>query len=215
MVRQRRDAAALGHDQDRLTDTTTVHPRDTRSATASSGMVFVPKSGRITDRTLTLNPHSKTFRALKQGGTTLVRGKDYTLSGTRLTLKAATLNAHFSRGVPWLIQVITHDTPALANATGTTDVFTLPVQFHGDRLKTMKAKYADGSNVGQGAWIPYKEYARSYEPDYARNAIKLTSDPFKEFDDGRTVSLTFHFWSGKTVTYNVSKSGTTVTGWKS
>ncbi|KUO16475.1 cellulase [Streptomyces dysideae] len=91
-----------------------------RSATASSDMVFVPKSGTVKDRTLTLNPHGKTFKALKYGSTTLVKGKDYTLSGNRLTLKAATLTrlsgsraygvnatlrAQFSRGVPWQIKV--------------------------------------------------------------------------------------------------------------
>ncbi|ANS70513.1 celulase B [Streptomyces lincolnensis] len=87
----------------------------TRSATASTDNVFVPKTGRVKDRTLTLNLNGATFKALKHGTAKLVNRKDYTLAGNRLTLKAAaltrlvgnrahgvnaTLQAEFSRGVP-------------------------------------------------------------------------------------------------------------------
>jgi endoglucanase len=33
-----------------------------------------------------------------------------------------------------------------------------------------------------------------------------------EVNDNSTVTLTFHFWSGETVTYTLAGSGTTITG---
>jgi hypothetical protein len=37
-------------------------------------------------------------------------------------------------------------------------------------------------------------------------------DNFKAVNDGAPVTLTFHFWSGATVAYHVTKSGSSVTG---
>jgi endoglucanase len=199
----------------------------TRSATASSDQVFVRKSGTITDQTLTLNPNGTTFTALAQGGTTLVDGQDYTLSGNQLTLKAATLTrlvgdrnygvnatlqARFSQGAPWQINVITSDTPVLSDATGTTGSFAIPTQFRGDVLATMEAKYADGSGAGPANWTSYKEFNSSFSPLYTASQITLTPNFFNEVTDGARVTLTFHFWSGDTVTYYVTKSGSSVTG---
>ncbi|MCX4459964.1 cellulase family glycosylhydrolase [Streptomyces sp. NBC_01340] len=147
----------------------------TRSATASTDRVFVPRSGRVKDRTLTLDLNGATFTALKQGTTKLVSGRDYTLSGSRLTLKAAaltrlvgdrspgvnaTLQAGFSRGVPWRIQVVTYDAPVQTDTTGTTASFGIPTQFRGDALATMQATYADGSNAGPTNWTSYQESHR-------------------------------------------------------
>ncbi|WP_369167384.1 X2-like carbohydrate binding domain-containing protein [Streptomyces sp. R28] len=199
----------------------------TRSATASSDRVFVPKSGAVKDRTLTLNPNGAAFTALKQGSTKLVSGRDYTLSGNRLTLKGATLTrlvgnreygvnatlqAEFSRGVPWRIQVLTHDAPAQSSTTGTTGSFRIPTQFRGDVLATMKAEYADGGNAGPTNWTPYQQFNTAFAPDYANKAIRLTPAFLNAVRDNTRVNLTFHFWSGATVTYHVTKSGSTVTG---
>ncbi len=135
----------------------------TRSGTASSDLVFLPKSEAITSRTLTLNPNGTDFQGLRHGTRTLVKGRDYTVSGNRLTLTAgalttlagdraygvnATLEARFSRGVPWRIDVITSDTPVLSNATGDTGGLTIPTRFRGDMLATMESRYDDGSNAG-------------------------------------------------------------------
>ncbi|MFF4209133.1 cellulase family glycosylhydrolase [Streptomyces sp. NPDC001796] len=199
----------------------------TRSGTASFDKVFVPKSGPVTAQSLTLNPNGTTFQGLWQGGTQLVAGRDYTVSGKQLTLTAgaltrltgdraygvnATLQARFSRGVPWQIDVITYDTPVLSNATGTTGSFTVPTQYRGDVLATMEATYADGSNAGQTSWTPYQEFNRAFSPDYPGGTIILTSDFLNALRDGEPVTLTFHFWSGATVTYHVTKSGSSVTG---
>ncbi|MER5794043.1 cellulase family glycosylhydrolase [Streptomyces sp. NPDC001980] len=199
----------------------------TRSATASSDDVFVPKSGAVKDRTLTLNLNGTTFKALKQGTTKLVGGRDYTLSGNRLTLKApaltrlvgnrsygvrATLQAEFSQGVPWRIRVISQDAPVQSSTTGTTGSFSIPTQFRGDLLATMEAQYADGGSAGQTNWSPYQQFNTAFAPDYAKNIIRLTPAFLDAVKDNAPVKLTFHFWSGATMTYHVAKSGSTVSG---
>ena len=199
----------------------------TRSGTASFDKVFLPKSSPVTAKSLTLNLNGTSFRGLWQGGTKLVAGRDYTVSGSRLTLTAkaltrlagdraygvnATLQARFSHGLPWQIDVVTYDTPVLSNATGTTGSFTVPTQYRGDVLATMEAKYADGSNAGQTSWTPYQEFNRAFSPDYPNGTIILTSDFLNALHDGESATLTFHFYSGATVIYHVTKSGSSVTG---
>ncbi|MER6122175.1 cellulase family glycosylhydrolase [Streptomyces sp. NPDC001795] len=199
----------------------------TRSGTASFDKVFVPKSSPITAKTLTLNPNGTKFRGLWQGSTPLAPGLDYTVTDNHLTLTAraltrltgdrrygvnATLQARFSRGLPWTIDVITSDTPVLSNATGTTGSFTIPTQYRGDVLATMEARYADGSNAGQAGWTPYQEFNAAFSPDYSGGTIILTPDFLNALHDGQPVTLTFHFHSGATVTYHVTKSAGSVTG---
>ncbi|MCZ4101722.1 cellulase family glycosylhydrolase [Streptomyces sp. So13.3] len=199
----------------------------TRSATAASDNVFVPKSGPVKAHTLTLDLNGTTFKALKQGTTKLVNGKDYTLSGSRLTLKAATLTrlvgqradgvnatlqAEFSQGVPWRIQVITYGTPVQSATTGAADAFRIPTQFRGDVLATMSATYADGRNAGPTDWTPYQQFNAAFVPDYAKQVIRLTPAFLDAVKADARVTVTFHFWSGAKVTYYVTKSGSTVTG---
>jgi hypothetical protein len=124
----------------------------------------------------------------------------------------ATLRLRFTRGVPWEVNVINYDTPAVRNATGTTSGLTIPTAFNGDRLATMEAVYADGTNAGPHNWTSYKEYGRTFTPNYAVGQITLKQDFFAEVDDSSTVTLTFHFWSGETLTYTLTRTGTTVTG---
>jgi endoglucanase len=198
-----------------------------RSGTASSDMVFVPRSGEIADQTLTLNPHGTTFEGLSHNGTPLAEGTDYTVSGNELTLTAAaltrlagdreygvnaTIQADFSQGLPWKIFIRTNDTPVLSDATGTTDNFTIPTRFQGDVLATMEAVYDDGSNAGPTDWTPYQDYWNSFRPDYDNNTTLLPPTFLDAVNDGQRVTLTFHYWSGATATYYVTKSGTSVTG---
>ncbi|MFC0529856.1 cellulase family glycosylhydrolase [Phytohabitans kaempferiae] len=198
----------------------------TRSGTASSDQVYVPRTGAITSKSLTLNLNGLTFQGLRQGSTNLVNGTDYTVLGSTLTLTAAavtrlagnraygvnsTIEARFSQGVPWQIHIISHDPPTQAAATGTTSSFAIPTQFRGDQLATMEAKYADGTPAGPANWTPFKEFWQHFQPDYNANTIILKPEFFAEVDDG-AVTLTFHFWSGAQLTYRITKSGTTVTG---
>ncbi len=199
----------------------------TRSGTASNDTVYVPKASPITDKTLTLNLNGLCFTGLYDGDQQLREGSDYTISGDQLTLTTAlltklvggqaygvdaTLDARFSRGVPWQINIVTNAQPTLSAATGTTSSFTIPTQFNGDQLSMMKSVYADGSNAGQATWTPYQAYGTSFSADYPNSAIVLPSAYLDSLTDGQRVTLTFSFWSGATATYYVTKSGTTVTG---
>ena len=198
-----------------------------RSGTASSDLVFVPKSGPIADQTLALNLNGTAFRGLSHGRTRLVENRDYTVSGDQLTVTAAaltrlagdraygidtSLQVRFSRGVPWQLNVITNDMSVLANTTGTTGSFAIPTQFRGDVLATMEAKYGNGSNAGPANWTSFQQFNTAYAPDYINNDITLTAAFFNAVNDGVPVTLTFHFWSGAIVTYQVTKSGNSVTG---
>ncbi|MDX2541494.1 cellulase family glycosylhydrolase [Streptomyces sp. WI04-05B] len=199
----------------------------TRSGTASSDRIFLAKSSTIPTRTLALNPNGGSFLGLWQGGTMLAPGRDYTVSGNQLTLTAtaltrlagnraygvnATVEARFNRGLPWKILVTTYDRPVLSNATGNTNGVTVPTQFRGDLLATMEATYADGGNAGPTDWTPYQEFNEAFSPDYPGNALLLTSKFVNSLRDNAQATLTFHFWSGATVTYRVTKSGGSVTG---
>ncbi|GAB1819478.1 cellulase family glycosylhydrolase [Herbidospora sp. RD11066] len=195
----------------------------TRSGTASSDQVYVPRTGSITAKSLTLNLNGTTF----QGITGLTQGSDYTVSGSTLTLTASALTrlvgsraygvntsvpVRFSSGVPWRLSVITYDTPQVAASTGTTSAFTIPTTFRGDQLATMEAKYSDGTFAGPHNWTSFKEFDVAFAPNYANNTIALTPAFFAEVGDARRVTLTLHFWSGAQVTYYVTRSGSTVTG---
>ncbi|WP_203913757.1 cellulase family glycosylhydrolase [Rhizocola hellebori] len=199
----------------------------TRSGTASADQIYVPRTGAIAARALTLNLNGTTFQGLRQGSTDLVSGRDYTVSGNTLTLTAAAMTrlagnraagvntniqARFSQGVPWRISIISYDPPVLSNATGTTSGFTLPAQFRGDQLATMEAKYADGSVAGPYNWTSFKEFWTHFQPDYNAGTIIMKPEFFNEVNDGARVTLTFHFWSGTQITYFVTKSGSSVTG---
>jgi endoglucanase len=200
----------------------------TRSATASADQVYLPRSGAITSRALTLNLNGASFQGLRQGGgTDLANGSDYTVSGNTLTLTAAaltrlagnraygvnaTIEARFSQGVPWRIEIISSDPPVLTAATGTTGSFRIPTQFRGDQLATMEARYADGSNAGPHNWTSFKEFWVAFQPDYGANAIIMKPEFFNEVNEGARVTLTFHFWSGTQIAYFVTKSGGSVTG---
>ncbi|WP_406109950.1 cellulase family glycosylhydrolase [Streptomyces sp. NBC_01003] len=199
----------------------------TRSGTASSDKVYVRKADPVTDRSLTLNLNGTSFRGLWLGGTKLAQGVDYTVSGDRLTLTAAaltrltgdraygvnaTLQARFSSGVPWRIDVTTYDPPLLTDAAGTTGSFAAPAQFRGDSLATMEAEYADGTDAGPADWTSYQQFGTAFAPDYDGGTLRLTADFLNSLKDGVPVTLTFHFWSGATVTYQVTRSGDTVTG---
>ncbi|MEO3751103.1 hypothetical protein [Streptomyces sp. B6B3] len=54
-------------------------------------------------------------------------------------------------------------------------------------------------------------YWDNFRPDYTNNTTLLTSAFFNEVNDDARVTLAFHYWSGATVTYHVTKSGTSVT----
>ncbi|MET2715464.1 cellulase family glycosylhydrolase [Streptomyces harbinensis] len=197
------------------------------SATGSTDQVFVPAAGAAAAATVVLDLAGTEVTAVRHGADNLQPGSDYVLSGDRLTLTAdtlarltdgrphgvaAVLSVEFARGAPWDVHIIRYETPLLSDATGTTAGFDVPAAFRGDRLATMEAVYADGGNAGPHDWTSFKEFGAAFSPDYSGERITLTPEFFDATRDGSTVRLTFHFWSGDTQEYTLTRSGSTVTG---
>ncbi len=195
-----------------------------RSGTASTDQVFVTP-GAVTDQTVTLQPNGNRVKDVRLDGRRL-KDREYALVGDQLTLPAAllqrvigteagfgtraVLEVRFGKGLPWRIEVVAADEPVLADATGTVDDFAVPTDFRGDRLATMEARYADGTNAGPHSWTSFKEFDVTFAPEDGQ--IVLRPAFFAEVTDGAPVHLTFHFWSGRTVDYTVTRTGTEVTG---
>ncbi|MDA1362392.1 cellulase family glycosylhydrolase [Glycomyces luteolus] len=207
--------------QDRISSSWT-----TRSGATSFDRIYLEKAGTIGDVSQTLDLNGLEFEGLWDGDTQLVEGTDYTLSGDTLTFKAAaltrlagdraygtnaTIEARFSAGVPWRINIITFDQAVLSDATGTTSL-TIPTQFNGDRIEQMEAHYADGSNAGPAEWTPYQESNVSWLPNYSGGTITVPASFVNAIRDGEPVTITYHFWGGDSVDYTVTKNGSTVTG---
>ncbi|WP_309120657.1 cellulase family glycosylhydrolase [Paenibacillus sp.] len=197
-----------------------------RSATAETDLIFVRKGEETQDAVISFDTNDRRLVGLRHDGEPLRRGEDYTFDGTTLTLRAALLSeltasgeygeraeliADFNRGADWTFDVIVYETPVLADAAGTTEAFSIPAAFHGDRLATMEAVYATGGNAGPQNWTSFKEFAYAFSPSYDANEITLTPNFFKEVNDGE-MRLTFHFWSGEKVSYTIKKAGESVAG---
>ncbi|WP_029192822.1 cellulase family glycosylhydrolase [Paenibacillus harenae] len=197
-----------------------------RSATAETDLIYLAKGATAEDAVIRLELNGNRLTGLRHEGKMLRQGIDYVLNGDTLTVKAdllakltasgaygenAEITADFNKGEDWTFDVIVYDTPALQGAAGTTADFAIPTAFNGDRLATMEAVYAAGGNAGPQNWTSFKEFAYAFSPSYDTNEITLTQNFFNEVNDGDVV-LTFHFWSGKTVKYTITKTGTAVVG---
>ncbi|MEE1788662.1 cellulase family glycosylhydrolase [Streptomyces sp. SP17BM10] len=198
----------------------------TRSGTASTDNVFLPKSGPIAAQTITLNRNGLWFTGLWQGDRPLIPFLDYTLDGDQLTLTAdaltrlagdraagvdATLEVRYSDGVPWKLFVRSYDKPTMADATGTAAGLTIPTRFNGALMANVQSTYADGTAAGPASWTTYQAFD-NFGPDYTANTTTLKPDFLTSLKDGAPVTLIFRFWTGDTVTYHVTKSGDTITG---
>jgi endoglucanase len=201
-----------------------------RSSTAETDFIFLKQDEKITDVTRLLNLNGNKLVSLRLEGKKLVAKKDYVLNGNSLTLKASLLSqlvsnetgktsvltATFNKGADWYFTIYNFEMPLIKDSTGTTSNFTIPLQYNGDLLKTMEAKYVDdGSNAGPQNWTSFKEFGYAFGPNYQDNLVTFPNGNerfFKELNDKREVELTFHFWSGETVKYFITKDGETVIG---
>lgn len=197
-----------------------------RSSNSESDLLYVKKGAEIQDTKVNLNLNGNKLTTISVDGKYLKKGKDYTLNGEELTLKAnqlkkltasqkygenAVLTLKFNKGVAWRIKVVVYDTAKLSNATGTTESFAIPTTFNGNQLATMEAVYSTGGNAGPQDWTPFKEFGNTFSPSYNTKEIKLLPAFFKDVKDGEVI-LKFHFWNGDIITYKITKSGTTVVG---
>ncbi|WP_157184272.1 cellulase family glycosylhydrolase [Evansella cellulosilytica] len=202
---------------------------ETRSATAESNFIYLKRGEEIEDTSLQLHLHGNEFVSLLLDGQTLIEGEDYELNGDALIINAslleelttsqdlgvnAKLTATFTQGADWYIRVISYDTPVMEDASGTVRDFVIPTQFNGDDLKTMEAIYPDGSAAGPHNWTTFKEFGYAFSPDYEANEIYFPYGEyrfFNELNDGE-VELTFYFWSGEVLTYQLTKDGENIVG---
>jgi endoglucanase len=201
-----------------------------RSSTAETDFIYLKHGEKITDVTRALNLNGNKLVSLKLDGKNLVAKKDFVLNGNSLTLKASLLSqlvsneigktslltATFNKGADWYFTIYNYETPVIKDSTGTTSNFTIPLQYNGDLLKTMEAKYVDdGSNAGPQNWTSFKEFGYAFGPNYEDNLVTFPNGNerfFKELNDKREVELIFHFWSGETVKYFITKDGDNVIG---
>lgn len=198
-----------------------------RSAVAESDLIQLRQGEKIADAVVQLQLNGNKLTSLKADGKRLTRNKEYTLNGETLTIPAATLErltsggklgvnavltAGFTKGPDWNFYLTVHQTPVLSAATGTTTDFAIPTVFNGDKLATMEAVYVSGGSAGPNDWTSFKEFGRTFDPDYTANEIVLTQTLLDTLRDNDPVKLTFHFWSGDKVTYTVTKTGTSVSG---
>ncbi|MFC8800373.1 hypothetical protein ACFT2C_21770 [Promicromonospora sp. NPDC057138] len=108
--------------------------------------------------------------------------------------------------------MITSEDPAVEGATGTNESLVIPTTFNGDQLDTMESVYDDGTGAGFHSWTTFPEFWDNFRPDYKAGTITLTKRYLDSLKDGEPVSLTFHFRSGQTLEYTVTRSGSAVTG---
>ena len=148
----------------------------TRSGTASSTRSSWRSRSAITAKTLTLNLNGTTFRGLWQGSTKLVRGTGLhrlrqtsspsrpraltRLAGNRAYGVNATLQARFSRGLPWQIDVITYDPPVL-------------VQRHRQHRRVSPSRPSSAAT----SWPPWRPRTPT-----AATPARTTGPSYKEFD---------------------------------
>ena len=172
---------------------------------------------------LTLNDNK--ISKIYDGKAILRKNKDYAINNTSVVLKPeytnrliggdygikAELTIKFSKGTDWTEYLAYSSIPVLSPGTGTTSRFSIPVDFKGDRLEKTVSKDIKGNVVSNNSWWQYLQYDSEFTADYKAGLINMLGDYFKVAKDG-SYNLTFTFYSGKVIEYNITVSGTSVTG---
>lgn len=196
-----------------------------RSSYTEADHIFIKKGSAVNDVTQKLTLNGNTLVSISDANKELVLGQDYTVSNDTVTIKASyltdvlastygtcsTLNFKFSSGKDWKVYVTYYNRPVMSAANGTTNGLVIPVDYKGDIVETMEAVDASGAAVGPQNWTTYKEFGRTFAPDYTNNTLKITESFFAETNDG-AITLKVHFLSGEVVNYKVVKSGSMVVG---
>jgi endoglucanase len=188
-----------------------------RATTSDTDLIFVTSGAPVRDAVVNLNLNGNNVVSLNDGSTTLQRGKDYTIEDSVLTVKASELSRYASgsfgeqtvlavnlnSGPAWKIHVRYVSPPVPSPVSGTTGgALVIPTALNGDLLATMEARHADGSSAGANNWTAFKAWG-DFLPDYKNNTITVSSNFFTGEPAG-TINLTFHFWSGRIATYQLS-----------
>ncbi|GAA0309580.1 endoglucanase [Gracilibacillus halotolerans] len=204
---------------------------NSRSAVPNNNFIYLNNQEDRTDHQIDFKLNGHQLDYIKLNNQTLIAGEDYLFEDGNLILKKervealsiegetghiATLHVVFTGGFNWDINIYQHGAPVFQEADGTSDNFQIPVSFEGNHLATMEAHYEDGTIAGPQNWTSFKEFGYTFSPDYDNNTITLTENFFNDIEDGREVTLTFHFWRNdneEQLSYKIVKNGDQVTGW--
>lgn len=196
-----------------------------RSSYTELDHIFVKKGEPVSDVTQKLTLNGNTLISICDENKELVLGEDYTVDSDIVTIKAdylksiltdtygrkATLTFKFSSGKDWNVYVDYYNRAVMSKAAGTTSGLTIPVDYKGDIVSTMEAVDENGNAVGPQNWTTYKEFAKTFVPDYENNTFIIKDALFAETNDGE-ITFKVHFLSGEVVAYKVVKSGSSVVG---
>ena len=188
-----------------------------RATTSERDLLFLKAGTSNQDTVINLNLNGNTLVSVQDGATTL-NPADYTLSGNKLTIKSKVLSKYFTGGYgqkttltinsnsgpAWKIYAH-YSAPPVVSALTTVSggELSIPTAFNGDVLATIETKYADGTNAGPVGWSAFPFWGSDFHPDYANNAIVLSSGYFSGAPANSIVNLAFYFWSGKVLTYQI------------
>lgn len=197
-----------------------IHQAETggRATTSQSDLLFLTSDTANQDTVINLNLNGNRVVSVQDGATTLIPTTDYTLAGSILTIKASvlaqyatapfglktTLTINANSGPAWKINVRYATSPV---ASGFTTMnggeVSIPTAFNGDVLATIESRYADGSNAGPVGWSAFPFWGSDFHPDYANNAIVLSSGFLSSAPANSVINFKFYFWSGKVLSYQM------------
>lgn len=188
---------------------------------ANTDRIYIKKNEPRSDQVVVLQLHNTELLSIRNEGSYLVEGVDYTYENSKLVLKKeyiekvcnkglginGTLNLSFKNGTFWPLTIIEYDTPILESTNGTQEEFVIPVQFQEDTLLSMEAIYDDKTVAGPMKWSPYQEYGYTFEPNYNMGVIYLKQPFLSQIEENKTVTLQFHFYSGTNISYQIIRKG--------
>lgn len=189
-----------------------------RATTSQSDLLFLKAETANQDTVINLNLNGNSVVSVQDGATTLIPTTDYILAGSVLTLKAnvlskyasapfgekTTLTINVNSGPAWKIHVRYAATPVASAFTSISGGgVSIPTVFNGDVLATIESRYADGSNAGPVGWSAFPFWGSDFHPDYANNAIVLSSGFLSGAPANSVINFKFHFWSGQVLNYQM------------
>ncbi len=189
-----------------------------RATTSESDLLFRKSDTVNPDSVINLNLNGNRVVSVQDGATTLIPETDYTLAGSVLTIKASvlaqyasapfgektTLTINVNSGPAWKIYVRYAASPVASAFTSISGgEVSIPTACNGDLLATIESRYADGSNAGPVGWSAFPFWGSDFHPDYANNAIVLSSGFLSSAPANSVINFKFHFRSGKVLNYQM------------
>lgn len=193
--------------------------RTGRSAYCTEDSIYCALDKEQSDVEIKMALHGFSVTSLVVEGRELVYDTDYLVNGNVLTIRGSLLSSflikgegqvgsiqvNYSEGCPWTLKVYGYGQPLLDSAASTEEGMSIKTAFAGNRLATMESVYDGGAAAGTLAWTTYQEYGYSFYADYENSTIKLTKEFLNSLEEGKVVTLVFHFESGLTYHYTMKK----------